>query len=272
MQKRNQKTERKKRKKLYLKHGHLIGCATEDIPEQHRAAKGGLRCFRNTYPRDPDGNKIKTAPKHRCGNVCSKGSLYCRHHGGANSRALVNGQSTALDKYKGAFDGKLSSILETFMSDPDILSYNRELATLRLLLVQYIDKFSRNKPIRNSKKLVRLIQGVLKADHLAGSAEKFFTIKEIVDNESELTDGNVIDRLSRIIENIGKAIERIERMERKSDFYMTPEGLRILLRGIIEVINTCVADDEIKKKIRQSLLNIQTKTSGSVKEIPIKAE
>jgi len=143
---------------------------------------------------------------------------------------------------------------------------------LRLLLVQYIDKFSRNKPIRNSKKLVRLIQGVLKADHLAGSAEKFFTIKEIVDNESELTDGNVIDRLSRIIENIGKAIERIERMERKSDFYMTPEGLRILLRGIIEVINTCVADDEIKKKIRQSLLNIQTKTSGSVKEIPIKAE
>lgn len=261
--KRDFKKEKEKRKRLYKKYGHLIGCSTEDIPAKHRATRGGLRCFKRIYPRDEHGNKIRGEERVRCGKVCSKGSLYCKTHGGANSKALVKGGRSELDPYRGAYTKDLGKILEVFINDPDILSHKRELGTLRLLLTEYIKRYSSNKPLKNPRKLISLMQEVLEQDHLS-HAEKFNLVKEIVDQETSLTDGNVVDRISRLVENIGKSIERIDRVERKADFFLTPEGFKIVLRTVIELVNVHVKDTQIQEAIRKGLLEAGTKTTNGV--------
>ena len=92
--KRDQKQERSSRKRLYEKYGHFIGSDTKDLPEKHRAKAGGLRCFKRILPRDGNGNKVRDAKKRRCGNPSARGSLFCPHHGGANSKALTTGNRT----------------------------------------------------------------------------------------------------------------------------------------------------------------------------------
>ena len=269
---RDQKKERKKRNKLLSKYGHLIGSDTKDIPKKHRAPNGGLRCFRRVSPRDEHGNKIISddVKKIRCKNVCAKGSLYCRHHGGANSKALVSGKFTnrQLDKYKKSFGTKLGDVMEVFINDPDILSHKRELATLRTILVEYIKKFSTNKPIKNSKKLIHYIENVLAGDHF-DAYEKFKMISDIVNNERTITDDDVIDRVSRLVDNIGRAIDRIDKIERKSDYFLTPEGLKVIIRSTIETIKAEVKDPIVLAAIGKSLLEIHTKTHG---EITVKNE
>jgi len=270
--KRDQKKERRIRTRLYEKHGHLIGCKTEDIPVEHRSPRGGLRCFKKIIPRDKNGNKLYNEERKRCGNNCARGSLYCKKHGGANTKSLVKGTRTSLDLYKGAYNHEVSNVLTTFLSDPSILDHKMELATLRTMLTQYIERYSNNKPVHNPRKLITYIQEIIESDKIIMQSEKFMLIKQIVDNETSLTDGNVIDRITRLVENIGKSIERIDRIERKSDYFLTPEGFKIVLRTIIELVNTHVTDVNAQDAIRKGLTEASTRTSGEMKGPVVDAE
>lgn len=265
MTKRNQPKERKNRKDLYLKYGDLIGLDTKEIPEKHQSGNGGLRCFKRIRPRDRDGNKIKDAKKARCGNTTAKGSLYCRHHGGNNSKALTTGKrrSETLELYKGSYDNKLGDLLQAFMDDPGILDLKTELATTRLVLKNYIEKLASGEPDVSPKKLCRYINNVMNTDEFS-QLEKFLAVKEIVDSQSSLTDGASIDRINRTVDSIGKTVERIRKTETKEDFMLTPEGLKVLIRGIVEIINTSVEDRAILDVIKKGLLEVSLNTGGDL--------
>ena len=109
---------------------------------------------------------------------------------------------------------------------------------------------------------VKLIRKITAAEHL-DYEEKFAAIKEIIDNEQDLTDQSVILSIMRLVDTIGKTIDRIDKVERKSDFLLTPEGLKILMVGVSEVINEVVLDREMLGKIYHGLENIHTSRAQS---------
>jgi SepF-like predicted cell division protein (DUF552 family) len=264
--KRNQGSEKKKRRKLYEKYGHFIGCETRDIPEKHRAAAGGLRCFRRVTQRDDHGNKIKNSEKKRCGRACSKGSLYCKFHGGGNSKALVHGKRTTatLEKYKGVHTHSMQDYMTSFINDPKILDMKAELVMVRSVLHNYMANIAEGetKP-KNPKKKLRMIQQVLNSDDM-GDIDKLLTIKEITDSIRALDDGTVIDRVNRCVETVGKTIDRIQKYESKDQFMLTPEGLKIMLRGFLDVLKTSVSNEEELRNIQQQLADISVKTGGDL--------
>jgi len=264
--KRNQTQEKKKRRVLYDKYGHLMCATTEEIPEKHRCPTGGLRCFKRITERDENGNKNPTGKKRRCRKACSKGSLYCKTHGGANSRALVNGTRTTatLDAYKGIHNGQMQDLMMTFVNDPKILDQKAELVTLRALLHNYIKKIQEGETQpKNTKKMLRLIERTLENEEMT-EVDKLLTIKEITDSIRSLDDGQVIDRVNRCVEAIGKCIDRIHKVETKDNFMLTPEGLKILLRGMMDVLRENVRNEDMLQEISNSLLTISIKTGGDL--------
>ena len=264
--KRNQTEEKKKRRTMYEKYGHLIGSETNDIPTKHRAMAGGLRCFKRIPKRDEHGNKTVDAPRIRCGKICTKGSLYCKTHGGGNSRALTNGNrtTTTLDTYKGVHKNDLSVLMTAFINDPKLLDQKAELAVVRTVLTNYMKKIVEGEEMpSNPKRKLNIIQNYMLDENLT-SVEKLINIKQVTDSIRSLDDGQVIDRINRCVETVGKVIDRIHKMETKDDFKLTPEGLKIILRGMGDVLLTHVTDQNLLKDIRISLAEISTKTQGDL--------
>lgn len=260
--KRDKKKERKQRKLMMEKYGHLIGCKTEDIPEKHRATNGGLKCFKKVFQRDDHKNVNKSLPKKRCGNVCATGSLFCKRHGGGNTHGLVHGNRSEII-FKNSFSNSMSDIFSAFLNDPNILDHKHELATLRTLMVSYIDKFKDNQPRNNPRKIMRLVKKIVNSEFLS-EYEQYVQIKELIENEMSILDGTVIDRITRLVENIGKGVERIDKIERKSDFMLTPEGFKIILSQFSTILNESVKDDKILRTIYEGLMQVHTSTVGSV--------
>ena len=259
--KRDKKKEYKNRKRIYDKYGHLIGLESDSIPERHRASVGGLRCFRKVY-QYKNKNKQTDLPKVRCGNVCAAGSLYCARHGGSNRNALVHGKRAEV-LYNNAYSTDLGDVFNAFLTDPNILDHKRELATLRTILVGFVEKFKDNKPTKNPRKIVKLMKRVIESDHMS-ETEQYYAIKEIVENETSLLDVGAIMTINKIIDNIRKSIESIDKIERKSDFMLTPEGMKIILNGFSKLLNDKIKDPEILKEIYQGLLNVHVTTAGEV--------
>ena len=264
--KRNQKQEKKKRVDLYEKYGFLIGSETKDIPDKHRSKTGGLRCFKRIQERDDNGNIIKDSPKKRCGRACSKGSLYCKSHGGGNSRALTTGKRTTatLEAYKGIHTNELQDLMTTFVNDPKMLDQKAELVMVRAVLHNYLKKITEGeKHPKNAKKMLGVIERTLFSDDMS-DIDKLLTIKEVCDSVRSLDDGQVIDRMNRCVETIGKTIDRIYKIETKDNFMLTPEGLKILLRGVLDVLRASVDNEDTLNDIRKSLLKLSVKTGGDL--------
>lgn len=256
---------RKKREALYQQYGHLIGCKTEDIPEEHRASVGGLRCFRKNYRRI-NGEKQTNQPKRRCRKPCSKGSLYCSHHGGGNTKNLVHG-NRAKNLYRTSFKSDLCDVFDAFLSDDDIMDHKKELSTLRTVLINYINVLSNNdgdtlRPRRIVEQIENTVNNV-RLDH----NDKYIFIKQIIDSQQSLTDGHVIDRINKLIENIGKSLERIDKLEKKSDFMLTPEGMKIMLRSIFDIIKGVVVSQDSLKEIKEGLMSISIATGGDLSKV-----
>lgn len=264
--KRDQTVEKKSRRKLYEKYGYLIGSKTEEIPEAHRCVTGGLRCFRRVVPRDDNGNPITSLDKIRCGRPCSKGSLYCSHHGGANAKALVHGAraTSTLDVYKGIHSVGIQDLMDKFINDPKLLDQKAELVMVRTIMTNYIKKITEGRKMpNNAHGKIRLIREILDNDEFK-AVDKLLSIKEVTDSIRDLDDGAVIDRINRCVETVGKTIDRIHKMETKEDYMLTPEGLKIILRCVLDILKNKIQDQLILSSIRQELLEISTKTRGDL--------
>ena len=266
MAKRNQTEEKKKRRSMYEKYGHYIGVPTKELPQKHQCASGGLRCFKRIHPRDENGNLLKSEPKSRCGRACSKGSLYCKSHGGGNIRALVHGARTTatLDIYKGVHKSSLQDLMTAFINDPKILDMKSELAVVRTVMTNYMQKVKEGEEFpSNPKRKIQMMEEIHLDENLT-SVEKFMAIKQITDSVRSLDDGQVIDRINRCVETIGKVIDRIHKIETKDDFKLTPEGLKIILRGIIDVMRSKIQDEALLSQIREGLVEVSVKTHGDL--------
>ena len=253
-----------KRKHLEDNYQYLVDLPPSCLPEEHKAKLGGgLRCFRLVAKRNEDGNKIKGSTK-RCGNPSVKGSFFCKKHGGANTHNLVHGKmrNPMLSIYRGSFNNELGDLLELFVNDRDIMDVKPELIALRVALNQYVEKLANAKPV-NAKMFVREMRKITSDEEMT-NLEKFVMMKELFDNVATLTDGDSIDRIARTVESISRVIERIHKMQTRDDFMLTKEGLRIMLRAIVDAFNDVVEDEDKRKNLREALLAISVQTGGDI--------
>jgi hypothetical protein len=263
------KKSKRAKRNIYDRYGEFIGLKTNELPAEHRAKSGGLRCFRKVLPRDENGNKLPDGEKSRCGSSCAKGSLYCRHHGGGNTHALVHGdrQNTTLMQYKGSFNNELKDVLESFMNDPKLMDLKPELSMLRAVFTNYIQKINDNETKKNPRTLIRMIENVVEDDDL-DHHEKWISIREIVNSQQALHDGEVVDRVIRCAEAIGKNIERIDKIQSRKELMYTQDGLKILLRGITNLINEVFNNNPEKvNEFREKLLELSITTGNNIIEL-----
>jgi len=260
----NSQKREKKLEYLTEKYGYFLSLPASCLPDEHRAKLGGgLRCFSFVFNRTDEGTKIK-GDKKRCGNPVVKGSFFCKKHGGGNSHNLVHGRNMnpMLSAYKKTYDGSLGDLLTCFVNDKDITDMRPELLSLRVVLNNYVSKLIDGKPA-NPKRFVKEAKNIVNAEELT-DIEKFVMLKDLSDSVHTLTDGDSIDRLARVTETVSRVIERINKTQSKDDFILTPEGLRIFLRAIVDVINDHVLDENIKRSLHEALINISIKTGGDL--------
>jgi len=266
--KRDQKKERRKRKALYRKYGHLMIGNKEDIPPKHRTKLGSLRCFRKIPKRDEHGNKLWNEPKRRCGSACTKHSLYCQRHGGANANNLVSGKRTTsvLDQYKGVVTAGLGEWIEKFASDKGITDLSREIAVIRTLMLNYINAITLGtSDDRSNVEKLEFIQMIMGAADMS-TGQKLTAIKEVVETTRRLDDGQVIDRIMRCVDSIGKTVERMNKIQQQDEFVLTPDGFRLLMRGLISVLKRHLDEDQ-RTLIQASLQDINVRTGGDLKNL-----
>jgi hypothetical protein len=248
---------------LMEKHGHKLSIAPSLLdPEDRAALGGGLKCFKMVWERDEDGNKLNT--QKRCGNPAKKGSFFCKKHGGGNQRALTTGSASQIESaYRGAFKTEVGHVFDAFVNDPTALDLKPELSALRTLLREYIRKVSapekKKKTVKNSLKFIK--KTVLDKD--INDVEKFLRILKFCSTVYCLTDGESIDRLTRLVLAIGKVVETIDRTQNKEEFLLTPDGLKLMFRGIIDCLKSHVAENKMNV-IKNELIALSTRTQGNV--------
>jgi hypothetical protein len=263
----NEIEKQEKQKMMLEKHGWKLEVPANMLPEDDKASfGGGLRCFRNVYFRDDMGNKIKTSPKIRCGNPAIKGSFYCKKHGGGNTNALVHGKRALTSSlYHGAFQSDLGSLFDRFINDPMVNDLRPELATLRTVLIKFIGSLNNTEKIDSPKKKMRILRNIIN-DQVLNPEEKFVQIKEFCNRQSLLTDTESIDKIGYLCDLIAKITERMARIQNKEQFTLTPDGLKLLLRCIVELITKYVPENQIEE-IKKELVQLSVRTQGDLKNI-----
>jgi len=267
-------------KKLF---GHLIPYNFIEIPKEHRWRPNrphSLRCFKKVWQRDEEHNPIKTLPRVRCKRHVAEGYLYCTKHGGnyKNLPAPMDDDkksSSVAMSYKKIYDAELSDLLETFLNDPNILDLKPDLANLRVVLNAYIKKIV-EKPHRGTVlNFTTRVREVLMEEEKS-EEWKYNKIIEIVEGMNSLTSGKCIDRIYRCVDHIGRLIERIHKVETNNSFMLTPDGVKVILRAIVDILNTNIEDKTLIGSIREQLLSLSIETQGElsrygeVKQKPVK--
>lgn len=263
--------------------GHLIPFDVVEVPIEHRKNKKNphsLRCFKMRFQKDLEGNRLKDLPRVRCKNHVEKGYLFCKWHGGVVKRnlpAVVEIEKRSITQvYRQIYDAEMGDLLESFLNDPKILDLKPDLANLRLILNNYIKKLLEPPTAHGVRDFMHKVGTIIIDDDLS-EEKKFDKIAKMVESVNTLTNGRCIDRINRCVEQIGKIVDRIHKAETNENFLMTPDGLKLFLRALTEVLDKNIGDDAIKKLIRQELLTVSVETKGDVtrynfRENPVDAE
>ena len=237
-------------------------------PEDRSNFGGGLKCFRMVYDRDEKGEKLKTM--HRCGNPAAKGSFFCaKMHGGGNQYNLQHGKRSAISaSMQSAFGGQIGNLFDAYLNDPSLMDAKIILASLLTCYRQYIEKV--NNPKKSIKRPIALLKQIkwIQKSMMKSPLEKFLMIKELCASQVTLADGEVIDRMLNISETISKIIERIDKHAGKDEFILTPEGLKIFIRCMIDIIKEYVPTAELDK-VKERILTINTRTEGDISKYEI---
>ena len=133
---------------------------------------------------------------------------------------------------------------------------------MRMMLAEYLEELTTEKTKIGPKRLLKTIKQTMRIETMT-SSEKFAAVRDICSSQSFLTDGDSMDRLSRIIGEIGKTVERMNRIQTQDNFILTPDGLKVLLRSIVDVIKGTVKNEEEIKEIREKMLELSVRTKGN---------
>lgn len=256
-----EQVNKEKRARLYDKYGYLIGASIAHIPRKHLTEHTRkLRCF---YRKLVKGEVI------RCEHEAAKGSLYCNElHNGNSASSLITKEQNyeSIINYKGSYKNKLAIVFDAFLKDGSITDHKRELATLRTVLSNYIETVTESPNADDVYEKVNYIQSICNREDY-DILRKWRMIKKYVEKEKSINDPQVIDRINSLVDNIGKSIERIVKVEQSSDFGLSPEGYKLLLRAIIEVITANVPDPQILKNVKEEFMKISVVTGGKISAI-----
>ena len=252
------------------KYGYLLDLPNNCLPPEHKASLGGgLRCFSMAWLRDKKTsnkilNKKGKGTKVRCGNPAKKGSFYCKKHGGANVNALVHGKmrNPVMAAYRTDADIPFGNLLELYLQDETVMDIKPELASLRVALNKYVKQLVEGAPLDIQDFMSHTRD--LMDNELTSDVEKYFALKTLFDRVESLTNGHSLDRLARIIETISRVVERLQKAANSEQYAMTPDGFRIFLRAIVDVIQNNVTDEEALDKVKNQLMAISVNTKGRV--------
>lgn len=263
------KRYRQRTKELIEKHGWKVNLEPKLLPDEDRAGLGGgLRCFMMVYQRGPDGKKLLNEPKKRCGHPAAKGSFFCKKkHGGGNQNALVHGERSMTNSaYTGLFQHKLGNLFDAFVNDPSALDCRVELGYIRTAIYKYLQVLNNpNKAIRNPKKALKLIKAIMD-NKLLEPIERFAQIKQLCASHTIISDGDAVDRLLAAGDTISRICERMGKNVNKDNFILTPDGFKIFLRSMIEILKRDVPADKMML-IKDAILDISTRTGGDLSKV-----
>ncbi len=270
MKKENKKVIPSNWKRVYKKFSHLIPYKHIEVPREHRSDLKNihsLRCFKMIWQRDEKDNKLFNEPKVRCKLPVVEGYLYCRKHGRYKMPLIkpdekMNELSTA-SIYRDVYDAEMGDLLTAFLNDPQMLDLKPELANLRLILNNYIKKLLEKPRAGSRNDFMSQVREIIMEEDKDDNW-RFEKITELTESLSTITNGKAIDRINRCVENIGKTIERIRKIEEKDDFLLTPAGMKIFLRAMVDLMNESITDKELKKRITEGLLTLSIETKGDV--------
>jgi hypothetical protein len=258
-----------KRDDVYKRFEHLLLFKNIIVPKEHRKNiknPHSLRCFRMKYQRDENGEKLKDLPRVRCKNAVQEGYLYCRFHGGRKNLPVkmkdVGGKGHYVKAYKEIYDIEMKDLLVKFLNDPGLLDMKPDLANLRVILNTYIKKIMENSHPTTHSNFLNQVREIMIAEE-RNDKWKYDEIIKLADSQKTITNGQVIDRIYRCVDSIGKTIERIRKYE-TGNFMLTPEGLKLFIRSIVELMEKNIKDEEVIFKIRDGLLELSIKTQGNL--------
>lgn len=257
-----------KKEEVEKRFGYLKGYKFIEVPKEHRYKKDSvhsLRCFKKVWQRDEEGNVDKSLPKRRCKKHVVEGYLYCENHGGKKNLPVPIDleKKTTAQIYKKVYDADMGDLLECFLNDPKLLDLKPDLANLRVILNNYIKKLLEPPKYGTVQHFMNQVREILIEEEKTEDW-KYKKIVELVESQNSIHNGKAIDRINRCVENIGKQIERIHKYETNEDFLLTPDGIKILLRAMVELMDSNIADGDVKKKIRDGLLMLSVETKGDI--------
>jgi hypothetical protein len=253
------------------KYGHLIPYDLIEVPLEHRHNKDNihsLRCFKKIYQRDKERNKLLDLPKVRCKKHVEKGYLFCKFHGGRKNDVITYDKDGEIKNqkiqiYKNVYNLELGTLIETFINDPGILDLKPELGALRGIMINYIKQASKEPDVTSKREALNFIREILYDDEMKEDT-KFNKISEMINNFLTITSPEFIDRVNKTVDVLGKTIERIRKYETKDDFLMSPEGLKLMLRALVDLLDDSIENVDVKKKIVEGLYNLSTQTKGDI--------
>lgn len=255
------------------KFGHLKPFDVIEVPFDHRKLRGNphsLRCFRMKFQRDPEtGEKRKDLPRVRCRNGVEKGYLYCKFHGGLKSgisKALVPAEPSQMTRtasvYRGLFCAELGNLFEAYLNDPAITDLKPELSIMRTTMAAYLKKLLTPPSVSCKSEFLNEVMGVLTNEKL-NTYSRYDAIMTLAGEMETLTNGKSVDRISRCVTSIGQVIEKIRKIENDDKYQMTPEGLKVMLRSLVDIISANVKDEAEIKAIHAELLRMDVTVKKS---------
>jgi hypothetical protein len=250
----------KRKQFLYKKYRYLLKKNTEDIDKKHLIDFHGgktLRCFH--YRKEKTDEEIKI---YRCPTACKPGSIFCGKHD--FDRALTEVKKKELPR---VYKNELHNLLQTYLDEPSILDHKQDLAILRTMLTGYVNKLSSPDKIGVSGFLARL-RNILNTDtYYTTDALKYEGVMDTFYDHQDLFSDKSIRNINDTVKNIGTAIERINKVNVGDQFLMTPEGLSVFLRAMIEIMKNHITDKDVMLQIQSELMTISVATKGNLQMV-----
>lgn len=243
------------KQRMFEKFKHFLNKNTEELPKGHLVngnPEEGLRCFHFVRIKGDQKDKVI-----RCPQCAVPGSIFCGEHD--YDRSLVDGKRSVPQIYK----NKLHTLFERYLNEPTILDHKQDLAVLRTLLTGMVNKLT--DPNKVSKEnLVDALKNVI--DSNDSISVKYESVMDIFSRHESVFSNQAIKNVNETVRNIGGCIDRINKAGSGDQFLMTPEGVNVMMRTIVEVLKKNVQDKDIMLQIQTDLMTISVATKGDLQK------
>lgn len=226
----------KNRRKVWKANFWKLHTPIHELPAEDLTRHNKLRCHYPKHRKDDAGNILEG--RVRCKSDAAEGSLYCKGHlGGTQANLKDGGSSTIINHFRKQYHVTLGSAFDRFLNDPSLLDLKPYFAQLGVLLSEYVAQFKDSKVsnVVEKKKIIKLMKIVLKEKKL-GTIDKFDQIRELVFRQEDILNGDSLDRIRKLVETISKVGERISKIENRPEFMLTPDGYKMMLRQLTDII------------------------------------